>query len=73
MPDARRSKVPDAREGTIPFEGYRTWYRFIGVPASRPSGKLPLLLVHGGPGGSHDSFEPLEALARTGRSCSTTR
>ena len=30
-------------------------------------GKLPVLCLHGGPGGAHDYLEPLEALARTGR------
>jgi hypothetical protein len=33
-------------EGTVPFRGYRTWYRVVGeLPAA--SGKLPLLVVHG--------------------------
>jgi proline-specific peptidase len=31
------------------------------------AGKLPVLLLHGGPGGTHDYLEPLEALAATGR------
>jgi proline-specific peptidase len=30
-------------------------------------GKLPLLCLHGGPGGTHDYLEPLEGMARTGR------
>jgi proline-specific peptidase len=30
-------------------------------------GKLPLLCLHGGPGGTHDYLEPLEAMAETGR------
>jgi pimeloyl-ACP methyl ester carboxylesterase len=30
-------------------------------------GKLPLLVLHGGPGASHDYLEPLEAMAKTGR------
>src|SRR5260221_11345320 len=30
-------------------------------------GKLPLLVLHGGPGASHDYLEPLEAMANTGR------
>jgi len=54
-----------AREGFIPFRGYRTWYRVIGE--SEEPGKLPLLILHGGPGASHDYLEPLEAMAQTGR------
>ena len=53
------------REGTIPFKGYETWYRIVGE-RDQP-GKLPLLLLHGGPGAAHDYLEPLQAMARTGR------
>ncbi len=52
-------------EGYIPFRGYRTWYRVIGE--REEPGKLPLLILHGGPGASHDYLEPLEAMAHTGR------
>jgi L-proline amide hydrolase len=52
-------------EGFIPFRGYRTWYRVVGD--SEAPGKLPLLVLHGGPGASHDYLEPLEAMAATGR------
>ena len=45
-------------EGTVPFQGYRTWYRIVGeLPAA--SGKLPLLVLHGGPGFPHDYLEDL--------------
>jgi pimeloyl-ACP methyl ester carboxylesterase len=53
-----------AREGYIPFRGYRTWYRVVGEPAP---GTLPLLCLHGGPGSSHYYFTRLEALADAGR------
>jgi proline-specific peptidase len=52
-------------EGYIPFHGYRTWYRVVG--AGEEPGKLPLLVLHGGPGVPHDYLEPLEAMAQTGR------
>jgi L-proline amide hydrolase len=52
-------------EGFIPFRGYRTWYRMVGN--DEEAGKLPLLVLHGGPGASHDYLEPLEALANSGR------
>ena len=54
-----------AREGFIPFRGYRTWYRLVGDAVE--VGKLPLLFLHGGPGMAHDYLEPLEALTGTGR------
>jgi len=53
------------REGFLPFQGYRTWYRVLGE--NEEPGKLPLLILHGGPGASHDYLEPLAAMAHTGR------
>jgi proline-specific peptidase len=55
-----------AYEGTVPFRGYRTWYQVVGE-LSAPSGKLPLLVLHGGPGFPHDYLEDLAILADTGR------
>ena len=52
-------------EGRIPFAGAETWYRIVGED-ERP-GALPLLLLHGGPGGTHDYMEPMAELARSGR------
>jgi len=52
-------------EGSIPFHGYKTWYRIVGDQDDK--GKFPLLCLHGGPGMSHDYLEPLEAIAQTGR------
>jgi L-proline amide hydrolase len=57
--------VPAAQEGFVPFRGHRTWYRVVGE-VEEP-GKLPLLCLHGGPGGTHDYIEPLEGMAATGR------
>jgi proline-specific peptidase len=60
--------VPDAlpvTEGTIPFSGGETWYRVIGD--GEKEGALPVLLLHGGPGGAHDYLEPMGELAQTGR------
>ena len=53
-----------ANEGFVPFRGHRTWYRVVGDDQS--DGKLPVVLLHGGPGATHDYLEPLEALAETG-------
>jgi L-proline amide hydrolase len=52
-------------EGFVPFRDYRTWYRVVGDEQSET--KLPVVLLHGGPGGTHDYLEPLETLAETGR------
>jgi proline-specific peptidase len=53
-----------SHEGFITFRGHRTWYRSVGT---NESGRLPLVLLHGGPGATHRYLEPLEALARSGR------
>lgn len=53
-------------EGTIPFRGYRTWYQLVGeLPP--PGGKVPLLVLHGGPGLPHDYLSDLAELAEAGR------
>ena len=56
--------VLPSREGHAEFQGYRTWYRVVG---DLGSGKLPLVTLHGGPGGTHDYLEPCERLAAGGR------
>lgn len=40
----------------MPFMGYSTYYRIVGEPSGRP----PLLLLHGGPGSTHNYFEVLD-------------
>ena len=52
-------------EGRIPFKGHSTWYTIVGE--GEEPGKLPLLLLHGGPGGAHDYMESTGELARGGR------
>ncbi|WP_433152154.1 alpha/beta fold hydrolase [Actinomadura nitritigenes] len=57
--------APAAAEGHAPFRGHRTWYRVTGTPGS---GRAPLVVLHGGPGCTHDhvlSFADLAAA--TGR------
>ena len=58
------AQIP-SKEGFVSFHGYNVWYRMVGDCQS--PGKLPLLFLHGGPGFTWDSFEPLQALAATGR------
>jgi L-proline amide hydrolase len=50
----------EAREGYVDFRDYGTWYRVVG---DLDSGAVPLLALHGGPGSTHNYFEPLERLA----------
>jgi pimeloyl-ACP methyl ester carboxylesterase len=49
-----------ASEGFVPFRGFRTWYRIVGDLTQPEPDKLPLLVLHGGPGESHDYLQPLE-------------
>jgi L-proline amide hydrolase len=48
-------------EGYIPFSGHQTWYRIAGDRET--PGKVPLLCLHGGPGGTWHHMEPYEDLA----------
>jgi L-proline amide hydrolase len=51
-------------EGYAPFGEYETWYRVTG---DLDSPTTPLVLVHGGPGCSHDYLESLADIAASGR------
>jgi proline-specific peptidase len=53
-------------EGTVQFRGHQTWYRIVGEMYPE-SGKVPLLVLHGGPGFPHDYLEDLSDLAENGR------
>lgn len=46
-------------EGYMPFLGYQTYYRIVGEKTD----KAPLVLLHGGPGSTHNYFEVLDRLA----------
>ncbi len=48
------------QEGYMPYLGYKTYYRIVG---ECKEGKTPLLLLHGGPGSTHNSFEVLDHFA----------
>jgi len=47
----------NARDGRLAISGGEIWYRIVGEGQG-----LPLLTLHGGPGGGSATFEPLEAL-----------
>ena len=46
-------------EGYMPFMGYKTYYRMVGERTD----KAPLILLHGGPGSTHNYFEVLDRVA----------
>lgn len=49
----------DTREGYIMLPGGRVWYMIAGANKKG----IPLVVIHGGPGYSHDYLQPLEGLA----------
>lgn len=51
-------------EGRAPFRGYETWYR---VSGDLGIGKLPVVILHGGPGVAHNYVDAYRLLARDGR------
>lgn len=51
-------------DGFMPFLGHETYFRVVGEPSSD---KAPLLLLHGGPGSTHNYFELLDSIALSGR------
>lgn len=51
-------------EGYMPFKGFKTYYRIVG---ENTEGKKPLVLLHGGPGSTHNYFEVLDKIAESGR------
>jgi L-proline amide hydrolase len=53
-----------AQEGMAPFRGYNTWYRISGDLGWR---KAPLVVLHGGPGCTHDYVDSFKGLAARGR------
>ena len=52
------------KEGYIPFKGFKTYYRIVGA---ENTDSVPLVLLHGGPGSTHNYFELLDGMADEGR------
>lgn len=50
----------EIREGYMPFLEYKTYYRVVG---KNMGNKKPLVLLHGGPGSTHNYFEVLDRIA----------
>jgi L-proline amide hydrolase len=55
---------PSVREGFAPFCDYKTWYRVTG---DLGAAKAPLVVLHGGPGCTHDYVDSFKGLAARGR------
>lgn len=51
-------------EGFAPFGDYKTWYRVTGELTAK---KPPLLVLHGGPGCTHDYVDSYKLVAESGR------
>lgn len=49
----------EIREGYMPFLEYKTYYRVVG---KNTGNKKPLVLLHGGPGSTHNYFEVLDRI-----------
>lgn len=56
-------KQQKVEEGYMPFRDYQVYYRVVG---ERQPGKAPIILLHGGPGSTHNYFEVLDQIAETG-------
>jgi L-proline amide hydrolase len=56
--------VEPSSKATVAFGDYRTWYRITG---DLRSGRAPLVVLHGGPGSTHDYLRNLAGLAKSGR------
>lgn len=54
---------PVTHEGFAPFGPYQTWYRITG---DFSSGRTPLLILHGGPGCTHDYVDAFKDIANSG-------
>lgn len=50
----------EIREGYMPFLEYKTYYRVVG---KNTGNKKPLVLLHGGPGSTHNYFKVLDRIA----------
>jgi L-proline amide hydrolase len=55
-------------EGHLERGGHRTWYRVVGE-LDPDALHAPVVICHGGPGGTHDYVEPIAELHRSGRAC----
>ncbi|KAF9645351.1 proline iminopeptidase [Thelephora ganbajun] len=68
LAQAARSKEVSSRSGYIPFnyngEVFQTWYIYYSKPVVNPLRARPTIVLHGGPGFTHDYMNPLIDLAK---------
>ncbi|GAT71459.1 amino acid amidase [Planomonospora sphaerica] len=55
--------LPPSSKGCVPFGEHATWYRVTGEPRS---GRPAVVVVHGGPGSTHDYLLNIAALSEEG-------
>ena len=55
--------IEKIREGYAAFGAYQTWYRVTG---DLNSGRTPLVIIHGGPGCTHDYVDAFKDVAASG-------
>jgi L-proline amide hydrolase len=53
----------EVTDGYADFDGDRTWYQVHGPLPAPADGPAPLVVLHGGPGATHDYLTPLADLA----------
>lgn len=58
------TKALSISQGSAPFGPYQLWYKVTG---DLDSGKAPLVILHGGPGCTHDYVDSFKDIAETGR------
>jgi len=56
--------IAESKEGYAEFRSCRTWYRVTGDLRSK---KAPVVVLHGGPGCTHDYVDSFKGLAAAGR------
>lgn len=49
------------KTGYMPFKGHQTYYKIYQCTNNK---RIPLLVIHGGPGSTHNSFESIKSLAK---------
>jgi L-proline amide hydrolase len=60
--------VTAGTEGKVSFRDFETWYRVVGDLADHSTeAPAPVVLLHGGPGSTHDYLLPMADLASRGR------
>lgn len=55
--------MPIVREGLMPYLGLNTYYRIVSPSTAPIKKKTPLVLLHGGPGSTHNYLEALDRVA----------